>query len=57
MAIPGNWIALSISLINCCVVLSGSGHCSLGFKRIVVSIMDKGAESVAVSARPTLPKT
>ena len=32
-------------------------HSSRGFSRTVVSIIDSGAGSVAVSARPTLPKT
>jgi len=34
-----------------------SRHCASGFSRITVSIMEKGAGSVAVSARPALPKT
>jgi hypothetical protein len=46
-----------VNLLKACVVFLGSGHSSRGFKRTVVSIIDKGAASVAVSARPTLPKT
>ena len=38
-------------------VISTAGHCASGFRRIVVSIMSIGAGSVAVSARPALPKT
>jgi hypothetical protein len=33
------------------------GHSSSGLSMMVVSIMSNGAGSVAVSARPTLPKT
>ena len=32
-------------------------HASGGFRRTVVSIIEKGAGSVEVSARPALPKT
>ena len=32
-------------------------HCASGFSVIVVSIIDRGAGSVAVSARPIFPKT
>jgi hypothetical protein len=32
-------------------------HCSCGLRTTVVSIMEKGAGSVEVSARPALPKT
>lgn len=32
-------------------------HCSTGFNIIIVSIMDNGAGSVAVSALPALPNT
>jgi hypothetical protein len=34
-----------------------SGHSGRGFRRTVVSTMEKGAMSVEVSARPALPKT
>ena len=34
-----------------------SRHCDSGLSRIVVSIMENGAGSVGVSARPALPKT
>ena len=33
------------------------GHCSRGLRRMVVSAIENGAGSVAVSARPTLPNT
>jgi len=32
-------------------------HCSLGLSRMTVSIMESGAGSVEVSARPALPNT
>jgi hypothetical protein len=38
-------------------LMSTTGHSSSGFSMIVVSIMSIGAGSVAVSARPILPKT
>src|SRR5262249_37282518 len=34
-----------------------NGHSDRGFRRIVVSAIEYGAGSVAVSARPTLPNT
>ena len=53
---PGNWIAWFISSVSFPTVIPGR-HSDSGFKVMVVSIMDSGAGSVAVSARPTLPKT
>ncbi len=53
---PGSWIARSISSISFSVVIP-SRHSSRGFSVIVVSNIDSGAGSVAVSARPALPKT
>ena len=38
-------------------LMSTAGHSDSGLRRIVVSIMSIGAGSVAVSARPALPKT
>ena len=38
------------------VVIPGR-HCSRGFSRMIVSNMESGEGSVAVSARPTLPRT
>ena len=54
---PGKRIAWSICAISSWVVLLGSGHSDLGFRLMVVSIIDRGAGSVAVSARPILPNT
>ena len=53
---PGTWIASCNSERNRSGVIPGRHSCR-GFRRTVVSIMDSGAGSVAVSARPTLPKT
>ena len=50
-------MAASISAISSLVVLSGFDHADLGFKRMVVSNIESGAGSVALLARPTLPKT
>ena len=57
LASPGNLIAASISFIRSAVDLPGSGQCSFSFSLTTVSSMESGAGSVAVSARPTLPKT
>ena len=57
LARPGNFIAASISFISSWMVFPGSGHCSMGLRRMIVSIIASGAESVAVSARPTFPNT
>ena len=38
-------------------VRASFGHCDRGSSRTVVSAIDSGAGSVAVSARPTLPNT
>ena len=66
---PGNCIWASISAVNSSKLIGrlkkgknfpNSGtflHSSLGFKITVVSIIEKGAGSVEVSARPALPKT
>ena len=53
---PGICNAASISSINLSGVMP-SRHCSGGLSMTVVSNIDNGAGSVAVSARPTLPKT
>ena len=34
-----------------------AGHCSRGFSMTVVSYISSGALSVALSERPTVPKT
>ncbi len=57
LASPGNFIAASISAMSSCVVLSGSGHSERSLSRAMVSSIDSGAGSVAVSARPTFPNT
>ena len=56
LLMPGNWIARSISSISRSVVIP-SRHSSRGASVIVVSNMERGAGSVAVSARPALPNT
>ena len=53
---PGKGIARSSSAISFSVVIPGR-HSERGRRVIVVSIIERGAGSVAVSARPTLPKT
>jgi hypothetical protein len=52
---PGNWMALSSSSTSVSMVMP-SRHSDSGFSVMVVSIMLKGAGSVAVSARPIFPK-
>ena len=67
---PGNWIAAFIASVSSSGVrrrwamtlpsaslMSTAGHSSSGLSMMVVSIMSMGAGSVAVSARPILPKT
>ena len=56
LAMPGNCSALSISAISLSVVMPGR-HCAGGFRLITVSNISVGAGSVAVLARPALPKT
>ena len=53
---PGKRTARSSSSTSVSGVMPGR-HWSCGFRVMVVSIIDRGAGSVAVSARPTLPKT
>ena len=53
---PGNWMASLSACTSPSRVMPGR-HASSGLSMMVVSIMDSGAGSVAVSARPTLPKT
>ncbi len=53
---PGKLIARSISAVSDCRV-TPSRHSLSGLRMIVVSIIESGAGSVAVSARPILPKT
>src|SRR5712671_5677221 len=53
---PGNWSALSISAISLSTVIPGR-HSFAGFRLITVSNISVGAGSVAVDARPALPKT
>ncbi len=53
---PGKRMAASMARVRLSRS-TPSRHWSSGFKMIVVSIIDIGAGSVAVSARPTLPKT
>ncbi len=53
---PGNLTKSSSSLVSFFSVIP-SRHSLLGFSKIVVSSIVSGAGSVAVSARPTLPKT
>ena len=53
---PGNCSDLSISAMSLSTVMPGR-HSSSGFKLITVSIISVGAGSVAVEARPALPKT
>ena len=57
LARPGKRMAASISRMRSDVDLRGSGHSPFGFSCTTVSIIDRGAGSVAVSARPILPKT
>ena len=67
---PGNWMAAFIASISSSGVrrrwamtlpsaslMSTAGHSFSALSMIVVSIMSIGAGSVAVSARPILPKT
>ena len=56
LTLPGIWSAESISEINFSQVRPGR-HCDFGFSWTTVSIIEKGAGSVAVSARPALPWT
>ena len=56
LARPGNLIAASISWMSFSVVRPGR-HSFRCLSRMVVSIMESGAGSVAVSARPALPRT
>ena len=53
---PGIRMASCISAISRSGVMPGR-HSLRGFSLTVVSIIESGAGSVAVSARPTLPKT
>ena len=53
---PGTLMAAFISSASFSGVMPGR-HSLLGFSMMVVSIIDSGAGSVAVSARPTLPNT
>ena len=53
---PGNWSFWSISWISPEYVMP-RGHSDLGFNMIVVSNMESGALSVALSDRPTAPIT
>src|SRR3569832_364189 len=53
---PGNRTARSSFWISSSTVSPG-GHSFLGLSRMVVSSMDSGAGSVALSARPALPNT
>ena len=53
---PGKCNCLSISSTSLSIVMP-AGHSSCGFSLTIVSIMLKGAGSVAVSARPIFPKT
>jgi hypothetical protein len=53
---PGIWSMASSSRITSSISVP-SGHSSGGARRIVVSIMESGAGSVAVSARPIFPST
>jgi hypothetical protein len=52
---PGNCRALSISAISESMVMPAR-HSSFGFRLITVSNISVGAGSVAVDARPALPK-
>ena len=53
---PGNWSFASISWMSFSYVIPGR-HWLRGLSMIVVSYMSKGALSVALSERPTVPKT
>ena len=53
---PGTRTVRSSSSTSRSIVMPGR-HSARGLNRIVVSIISSGAGSVAVSARPTLPKT
>ena len=53
---PGNWSFSSISWMSFSYVMPGR-HCSRGFSMMVVSYISSGALSVALSERPTVPKT
>ncbi len=53
---PGSWtIALSSRVMSSMVL--PLGQVDSGVRVTIVSIIDSGAGSVAVSARPTLPRT
>jgi hypothetical protein len=56
LATPGNCSALSISAISVSVVMPGR-HSDCGLRLMTVSNISVGAGSVAVLARPALPKT
>ena len=56
LAMPGNCSAWSISAISLSTVIPGR-HSFSGFRLITVSNISVGAGSVAVLARPALPKT
>src|SRR3972149_10454642 len=53
---PGICTALSSSAISLSMVIPGR-HSDSGFKLITVSAISSGAGSVALMARPALPKT
>src|SRR5258708_14838368 len=53
---PGSCSALSMSVISLSVVMPG-GHSVSGLRLMIVSNISVGAGSVAVAARPALPKT
>src|SRR6267154_2799782 len=53
---PGNCSALFMSETSWSTVMPG-GHSLSGFKLMIVSNISVGAGSVAVLARPALPKT
>ena len=55
-ASPGSFTRLSSSSMIFAIVMPGR-HSLSGLRWIVVSSISSGAESVAVSARPALPKT
>ncbi len=56
LVMPGNRTSVSISSISRSMVMPGR-HSFSGFSTIVVSNMSSPAGSVAVVARPALPKT
>src|SRR5258708_28388531 len=53
---PGSWSAAFISEIRLSMVTPGL-HSPGGFRLTMVSLISTGAGSVAVTARPALPKT